>query len=105
MDIDQQPLGPVHRKRALTPSDDELEQDDIVSSPHSGKRPRHTERSIDPHIISPRDAIIFNAACMLQDLAFTQFYVTANYSSFSPYESLVLLYLNPRIASHYTSVW
>jgi len=57
------------------------------------KRLRSEDRSLSSGLIPIRDALVFDAAGLLRNLAFSQLYVTANFSNFNPKKSTVLLYL------------
>ena len=103
MDLDKPRLGSIERKRALTPSDSEQEEDS--HSPSDEKRSRQDVTFRTQGIISAREALAFDAAGLLQHLAFTQLYVTANFSNFNSSQSLVLLYLGSEVSWHYQSLW
>lgn len=103
MDIDEQALGPIHKKRAHGPSDDDLSDED--EQMQIGKRMRLPERSDNQYLISPREAFVFDAVGMLHHVAMTSFYVTANFSKFNHFESQVLLYFTSGLGPHYEVLW
>lgn len=101
----------MHKKRPLSDTDTDTSPHPSESgTAHTRTSPKRARRHAPAKapaisLIPLQHAVAFNAIAHLKTLAYTQLYVTANYSKLDPTRSPVLLYLKSSIDPGYATLW
>jgi hypothetical protein len=102
---DEQPSTSRRRKRSSAWLDEHTVALDEVVLPEVGHTPSKRLLSARGEAIQTNRVIKYNARKLLNHLAFTQVYVTANFANYNPNSSFIILCVAARQEEMYQMLW